>query len=202
MPDWNDKLLEHEADGIQEYDNPSPGWWLGTFYVSVLFAIVYMFYYGMNFGGDHVDELHAAQIRHRADVQAWFAEHPMVPPTTEDLLAAAVDPEVLARGQAAFIKSCASCHGEQGEGLIGPNLTDAHWIHGAKVTEVFQTIIKGVPEKGMPAWGRRFAPEDLEALTAFVRSIQGSNPSNPKSPQGEIAELEPLPTPGVEPVTP
>ncbi len=202
MSDRNDKLLEHESDGIQEYDNPSPGWWLSTFYGAVLFAIVYMFYYGMNFGGDHVDELQAAQIEHRAAVQAWFQANPMVPPTSEELLAGAVDPEVLARGQAAFQKSCASCHGEQGEGLIGPNLTDEYWLHGAKVTEIFDTIVKCVPDKGMPTWGRRFAPEDLDALSSYVRSLPGSNPADPKAPQGEIAELEPLPTPGAATAAP
>jgi cytochrome c oxidase cbb3-type subunit 3 len=193
MSDRIDKLLDHECDGIQEYDNPSPGWWLGTFYGAVLFSICYMFYYGMNFGGDHVDELNAAQVQHKASVQAWFDENPMVPPTAEELLAGAVDPEVLAAGDAAYQKQCASCHGVEGQGLIGPNLTDDHWLHGGSVLEIFDTIVKGVPDKGMPTWGRRFAPEDLEALASYVRSLHGTNPADAKSPQGELAEVEPLP---------
>jgi cytochrome c oxidase cbb3-type subunit 3 len=200
MYDKSDKLLDHECDGIQEYDNASPGWWLGTFYGAVVFSIGYMFYYGMNFGADHVDELNAAQVQHKASVQAWFDENPMVPPTTEELLAAAVDPAILAAGENAYQKQCASCHGVEGQGLIGPNLTDDHWLHGATVIEIFDTIVKGVPDKGMPTWGRRFAPEELEALAAFVRSLHGTAPADPKSPQGELAEVEPLP--GAQPAAP
>jgi cytochrome c oxidase cbb3-type subunit 3 len=182
-----EKLLPHESDGIQEYDNPSPGWWLWTFYGAVAFAVGYMFFYGMNFGGGYHASWSKDMIRETAAVQSWYARNPMTPPTTERLLSAAADPAVLAVGREAFARSCASCHGDQAQGLIGPNLTDPYWLHGGKATDV-----KGVPSKGMPTWGRKFKAEDLTALAAFVLGVQGSLPPDPKAPEGKLVDMEPL----------
>ena len=96
-------------------------------------------------------------------------------------------------GAARFAKSCAPCHGERAQGLIGPNLTDDRWIHGGQVEQVFQSVAKGWPAKGMPPWGRAVPPEELSALVSYVRSLQGSNPPSPKAPEGDPVAPEPLP---------
>jgi cytochrome c oxidase cbb3-type subunit 3 len=109
------------------------------------------------------------------------------------LLAGVKDPPVLDMGAARFARSCAACHGAQAQGLIGPNLTDDRWIHGGSVEQIFQSIAKGWPAKGMPPWGRVVRPEELSALVAHVRSLQGSNPSNAKPPEGDPFAPEPIP---------
>jgi cytochrome c oxidase cbb3-type subunit 3 len=100
---------------------------------------------------------------------------------------------VLELGAARFTRSCASCHGEKAQGLIGPNLTDDHWIHGGTVEQIFQSVAKGWPAKGMPPWGRAVKPEELAALVSYVRSIHGSNPPNARAPEGDRVVPEPIP---------
>ena len=193
MARYEDKIV-HDVDGIEEYNNSLPGWLQAIFYASILFSVLYIAFYALNFGDDSMEaELQAETVAGRAAIQDYFDKNPLVPPSTEELLAGATQPEVLALGAERFAKTCASCHGDLGQGLIGPNLCDDSWLHGGKVTEVFQTIAKGVPAKGMPPWGRALAPEELSALVSHIRSIQGSNPANGRSPEGNPVAPEPLP---------
>ena len=126
-------------------------------------------------------------------VDAYFAANPLVPPSPAQMLAGAADPAVLEAGRARFTKTCAACHGERAQGLIGPNLTDDRWIHGGTVEQIFQSVAKGWPAKGMPPWGRALKPEELTALVSYVRSIQGSSPPNARAPEGERVVPEPIP---------
>jgi cytochrome c oxidase cbb3-type subunit 3 len=128
-----------------------------------------------------------------ATVQAHFDANPLVSPTPAELLAGVKDPAVLEVGAARFARSCAACHGAQAQGLIGPNLTDDRWIHGGSVEQIFQSIAKGWPAKGMPPWGRAVKPEELAALVAHVRSLQGSNPPNARPAEGDPFAPEPIP---------
>ena len=90
-------------------------------------------------------------------------------------------------GKTVYETNCAACHRADGGGLIGPNLTDASWIHGGAPTQVHHTIAVGVLEKGMPPWERILKPEQLNNVTAYVLSLQGTNPPNPKAPEGAVA---------------
>jgi cytochrome c oxidase cbb3-type subunit 3 len=164
-------------------------WW-----GSLLFAALYIAFYALSFGeGSMEAEYRSAAEKDVAAIQAHFDANPLVPPTPAQLLAGAVDPQVLEQGAARFAKSCSPCHGERAQGLIGPNLTDDRWIHGGQVEQVFQSVAKGWPAKGMPPWGRAVPPEELSALVSYVRSLQGSNPPSPKAPEGDPVAPEPLP---------
>ena len=194
MADYHDKLLDHDVDGIKEYDNPMPGWLLAMLWGALLFGILYLGYYGLSFGtGAASSQYRDEAIAKRAEVQAYFDKHPIVPPAASALLAGAKSPEVLAKAQARFLKTCAPCHGEAAQGIIGPNLTDDSWLHGGQVLQIFSTIAKGVPAKGMPTWGRAIPAEELAGLVSYIRSLQGSNPPNAKPPEGMRVEPEPLP---------
>jgi len=193
MAQYEDKIL-HDVDGIQEYDNPMPGWLMAIFWGAMVFAILYMGFYALAFGEKSmVSEYRGEVVADLAAVQAYFDANPLVPPTATELLTGATDPEVLALGGARFARTCASCHGEAAQGLIGPNLCDGYWLHGGQVTQVFQTVAKGVPAKGMPPWGRAIAPEELSALVSYIRSLQGTAPANARPPEGEQVAPEPLP---------
>ena len=194
MADYEDKLLDHDLDGIREYDNPLPGWLMGILWGALIFSILYLGYYALSFGTDDgVAEYRADTIAQRAEMQAYFDKNPLEPPAAEDLLGGAKTAEIIAKGKERFIKTCASCHGEAAQGLIGPNLTDDRWLHGGQVLQIFNTIAKGVPAKGMPPWGRALPPDELAALVSFIRSIQGSTPPDPKPPEGVAVLPEPLP---------
>jgi cytochrome c oxidase cbb3-type subunit 3 len=179
-----DRLLEHSYDGIQEYDNPLPTWWKLIFYATIL--VVPLYYWdplgiGVGPGREKV---------YQQDMAAFNAAHPKGtgPTLTDDqFLAMSKDPAKLAEGKAAFTTNCVACHRPDGGGLIGPNLTDDYWIHGGTPGQIHLTISEGVLAKGMPNWGKLLKPEQVEALTAYVISIHGSNPANPKEPQGVLA---------------
>jgi cytochrome c oxidase cbb3-type subunit 3 len=193
MAEFEDKVL-HELDGIKEYDNPMPGWLMAIWWGSLLFAAAYLIFYALNFGeGSMEAEYRQATQQAVTAVDAYFAANPLVPPSPAQMLAGAADPAVLEAGRARFTKTCAPCHGERAQGLIGPNLTDDRWIHGGTVEQIFQSVAKGWPAKGMPPWGRALKPEELTALVSYVRSIQGSNPPNARAPEGERVVPEPIP---------
>jgi cytochrome c oxidase cbb3-type subunit 3 len=193
MAEFEDKVL-HELDGIKEYDNPMPGWLMAIWWGSLIFSAAYLIFYALSFGeGTMEAEYRGATQEAVSAVDAYFEANPLVPPSPADLLAGAANPAVLEAGRSRFTRACASCHGEQAQGLIGPNLTDDRWIHGGTVEQIFQSIARGWPAKGMPPWGRAVKPEELSALVSYVRSIQGSNPPNARAPEGERVVPEPIP---------
>jgi len=194
MAQYEDKLIDHDIDGIKEYDNPLPGWLMAILWGALVFSVLYIGFYALAFAPASYDaELRTDTIADRADLQEYFDANPLVPPSTAELLAGANNPEVIELGRTRFAKTCASCHGEQAQGLIGPNLTDERWLHGGNVTQIFTTLVKGVPAKGMPPWGRAIPPEELAALVSFIRSQHDSKPPNPKPAEGQVVAVEPLP---------
>jgi cytochrome c oxidase cbb3-type subunit 3 len=193
MAQFEDKVL-HDVDGIREYDNPMPGWLMAIWWGSLIFSAAYLIFYALSFGeGTMEAEYRSETQRALASTQAYFDANPLVPPSTAELLAGANNPAMLQVASARFAKSCAACHGEKAQGLIGPNLTDERWIHGGNVEQIFQTIAKGWPAKGMPPWGRALKPQELSALVSYIRSLQGSNPPNARPPEGEPVAPQPIP---------
>jgi len=193
MADYEDKVL-HELDGIKEYDNPMPGWLMAIWWGSLLFAAGYLMFYALRFGEGTLEAEYRAQTENAVtSVQAYFDANPLVPPSPAQLLAGAKNTAVVGMGEARFARSCAACHGDHAQGLIGPNLTDDRWIHGGTVEQIFQTVAKGWPSKGMPPWGRTLNPDELAALVSYLRSLQGSLPANPRPAEGDPVSPEPLP---------
>jgi cytochrome c oxidase cbb3-type subunit 3 len=176
------QLLGHAYDGIQEYDNPLPAWWLWIFWVTIAFTPVYIVHYHFGQGG-------LIKAEYEADLAVWneaeaarAMESGVVDEAT--LTALMSDAGTVAAGEALFKASCVACHGDQGEGKIGPNLTDDYWIHGGSLMQIHRTIDQGVPEKGMLAWGKTLPPEDVRRLAAYVGTLRGRGvPGLP--PQGD-----------------
>lgn len=184
MNETEEKVLDHNYDGIQEYDNPLPGWWLATFYGAIIFSIFYIGYYHYGSGPSPTEEL----ARDMAEIQAreMNARAKEPGPTEEFLAAIFQDPARREAGHAIFTERCASCHGPQGGGMIGPNLTDAFWIHGrGTLLDLAGIVSEGVPEKGMPPWKLLLKKEEIHSVVAYVKSLKDSHPANAKEPQGE-----------------
>lgn len=177
-----DRLIEHSYDGIQEYDNPMPAWWVTIFWVTIIFSASYAFnLVGIGAGKGRVAE-------YEAEMAAAKAAHPIEAPTIspEQLLALVANPEAVHEGQEVFAKNCVACHAADGGGLIGPNLTDDHWIHGGRIDQIHTTVSVGVLAKGMPAWGQMLKAKDVDEVTAYVWSLHGTRPATPKAPEGEV----------------
>jgi cytochrome c oxidase cbb3-type subunit 3 len=179
-----DRLLDHNYDGIQEYDNPLPGWWTLIFWVTIVWAGVYFLNIipGVGSGRGRIAnydaELAAAAERYAA------AAATAVTWDDDALRALLADPARLEAGKAVFVQNCAACHKEDGGGNIGPNLTDDHWIHGPRPTQILGIIKNGVLDKGMLAWDQVLTPDEQAAVAAYVLSLHGSNPPDAKEPQG------------------
>lgn len=178
-----DKLLDHSYDGIQEFDNPMPRWWVWIFWVTIIFApIYYVLPHPFGEGDGNVAEYEAAV----AKAKAAMPEPVVATVSDEQLLGLVSQSGVLAEGKAVYDANCAACHRADGGGLIGPNLADDAWIHGGTPTAIHNTIAVGVLAKGMPPWERILKPEQVNAVTAYVISLKGTNPPNAKAPEGPV----------------
>lgn len=178
----SEELKDHEYDGIQEYDNPLPAWWLWTFLATIIFGFLYWIHYTTGAGLTQNQEL-------KVDLAALAAAHPARPAQGYDdgeLTQLMANAAVLGRGGEAFAAKCAACHGPDLQGLIGPNLVDDYWLHGqGRAADIALIIRQGVPEKGMPTWDGQLKDDEIKALAAFIKSRQGTHPANPKPPQGD-----------------
>ena len=182
----DDFLLDHAYDGIQEYDNPLPRWWVWIFWGTFYFSIVYIVHYHLTGHGQSVAEAYAEDTRLFREQQAKQAMGNEV--TEESLTKLMQNESLVADAESIFTRHCVQCHGPNGEGLIGPNLTDSSWIHGeGKLMDIYATIAEGVLSKGMPAWERQLRPIELGKLTAYVGKMRGKNlPGRP--PEGKPIE--------------
>ena len=101
-------------------------------------------------------------------------------------LVSACAPEAQPTGAARdYADYCAACHGQEGQGVVGPNLTDEFWLHGGDVNDVFKVVKYGVTSKGMVAWQKKLSDDQILEVSSYILSLKGSNPANAKAPQGE-----------------
>jgi len=181
-----DILMHHEYDGIRELDNVLPPWWLWLFYGTIIWSVVYIFNVHISGTWLHqADEYELEMTQAKADVEAYLAKAAAA--VDENTVTMMTDASALAAGKNTFVTYCKACHGENGEGnAVGPNLTDVYWIHGGGIKEVFTTIKYGVVEKGMQSWKKDLKPTEMQQVSSYILSLQGTNPANAKAPQGEL----------------
>lgn len=181
MSEDKDQLTNHEYDGIKEYDNPLPNWWLVTFFGTIIFGFIYWIHYTSGSGPTLSEELQTAMneiqsaqthVQHSEMSEAELEEKLK----DADMQAAAV----------IYKARCEMCHGDNLQGMIGPNLTDEYWLHGkGSAKDIISIIQIGVPEKGMPPWSAMLKDDEIIALVSYVIKKQDSHPANAKAPQGE-----------------
>ncbi len=166
--------IVHRYGDILEADNRLPKWWLATVFRAIAFAVGYWFYY-------HGYEVEPGVHEQFAAEQAAAAERSGAGISAEALVALSHDADAVAEGRALFRTNCIVCHGDRGEGKIGPNLTDEFWIHGGAPEQIYRTAREGVAAKGMPAWGGQLG---AQATVAFILSIRDTHVAG-KPPQGD-----------------
>jgi cytochrome c oxidase cbb3-type subunit III len=187
LSEEEDLDMGHDYDGIRELDNHLPPWWKLLFYGTIVWGAFYLVAFHI------IGSLPLSSQEYENEValadqkaKAFLASQPTAA-IDENALVYAKDDAILSKGKLVFSGSCVPCHRNDGGGnAIGPNITDAYWLHGGDIKSIYSTIKNGVVEKGMPMWGKAMSPSDVKAVAFYVMSLQGTNPANAKAPQGAL----------------
>lgn len=183
MSEEKSLIIPHEYDGIQELNNPVPGWFMYLFYATIVFAVGYLLiYHVFGVGQLQYDEYKTEMAVAAKEKAAYLAKS--ADNVDENTVKLSTDATALAAGKATFEGKCAPCHGNNGQGVVGPNLTDDYWLHGDRINDIFKTIKYGVQSKGMPTWESQLTPKQISDVANYVKSLHGTNPASPKEPQG------------------
>ncbi len=169
-----DGTTGHEYDGIREYNNPLPRWWLILFWITIVFSVVYLFLYpGMGkfqgyLGWSSVGEHTQADKQYNEQYGKLYADYAKVPVT--ELVK---DERAMKIGARLFANNCSVCHGTNARGALGfPNLTDNDWLYGGSPEQIHATLMNG-RQAAMPAWLDSFGEQGITELTHYVMSLSG-----------------------------
>lgn len=173
-------MTDHEYDGIKELDNVLPPWWLWLFYISIVFAVIYIGYYEVYKSTDMSIDEYNAELVIADELKKSIG-------VTVETVAIMEDETNLANGKRIFENNCVSCHLNDGGGSIGPNLTDAYWKNGGSIQDLFTTVTEGITGTAMVSWKALISPNDIQDVTSYILvELQGTTPANPKAPEGEL----------------
>jgi cytochrome c oxidase cbb3-type subunit III len=179
-------LLDHNYDGIKELDNHLPPWWTNLFYLTIAFSVVYVLIYHV-FDIMPLQEeeynLAMADAAKQTELRLASVEEDFIDESTVEFVNTSA---ALTEGATLYTRNCVVCHGTNGEGGIGPNLTDEYWIHGGSISDIFKIIKYGVQEKGMIPWQTSLTPSQMQNLSSYIYTLEGTNPANAKAPEGQI----------------
>lgn len=193
-------MTDHTYDGIRELDNRLPPWWLYMFYACIVFSVVYFYHFqitpipGMDklvlLGpvekGTQIEQYELAMAEGEAAKAAYMEQAGNM--VNENSVTMLTDAASLKKGQETFVSLCQACHGANGAGApnsVGPNLVDEFWIHGGGVQNIFKTIKYGVVTKGMISWEAQLSPRQMQEVSSWIWSLQGTTVEGGKEPQGD-----------------
>lgn len=177
-------VMDHAYDGIVELDNPTPPWFMWLFYLTIGFAGIYLYYFELGAGPNQAKEYQREMELGNQEKEAYIKK--FAASINEDNVKVLSGQKDLLDGASIYASNCVACHGDKGQGGVGPNLTDAYWLHGGKIKQVFHVITQGVPEKGMIAWNKTLNPLQIQKVASYVLSLKGSQPPGAKEPQGSL----------------
>ena len=185
-----DKLFDHDYDGIREYDNPMPKWWVYMFVLCTIFAFPYVLHYHYGHGTTVLGALEAEQAAYAEKLMTTYGDLQPDEPTLLQFM----DDELAMVGMSSLFKGkCASCHLADGSGSVGPNLTDDHYLNVKQVTDIADIVSNGLVTKGMPAWKDKLTETQVVLLSSYVAQMR-RQPIPGKPAQGETIPPWP-PTP-------
>ncbi len=180
--DGKNILTDHAYDGIQEYDNPMPGWWTWLFVGTVVFSVIYFF---IAVASGQLSAVWAYDQDQMAETRRQFGAGE-IHADAATLLRLSHDDGMVKSGSAVFATNCIACHARDGSGLIGPNLTDEKYINVTRIEDIYDVVSKGRNNGLMPAWENRLNPTDRVLVSAFVASLRGQNkPGKPAEPNAK-----------------
>ncbi len=175
----------HSYDGITEYDNPTPGWWHLLFFLSIIFSIGYFIIYSADplaptVQGDWEKDVAEANAKIFAKIGNLKADEPT-------MLAMMVQPEWMSFGTSLFKANCISCHGREGQGEVGPNLTDDSYKNITQLPDFLRVVREGAAGGAMPAWKGRLSDNEVVLVASYAASLRGKNLPGPRGAEGAVA---------------
>ncbi len=178
------QVMDHRYDGITELDNPTPPWFMYLFYGTISIAVFYLVGYHVVGNGqimttEYAEEMAMAETN-RNEYMKKIGDK-----INENTVVLLKDAKSLEAGKKIYMQNCLACHGDKGQGGVGPNMTDEYWIHGSSLKNVFHVISEGVPEKGMISWKKTLNSIQIQQVASFLTTFVGTKPANAKEPQGE-----------------
>ena len=189
-------LNDHEYDGIQEYDNPTPGWWNWLFFGTFVFSVAYFAYYelapAMQMAPTERTIEAAYQTAVADNLKQQFGEIGDLEADEATILRFMNDERWLTVAKVTFEAQCKSCHGGKAEGLTGPNMTDDYYKNVRKLTDIAKVIKQGANNNAMPAWENKLHPNEIVLLSSYLASLRGQNLDSTRQPEGEV--IPPWPT--------
>jgi cytochrome c oxidase cbb3-type subunit 3 len=191
--DGGARVLEHEYDGIREFDNPTPGWWHMLFWGSILFSVLYFAFFSGELGWTPYGRLAAAEARH---FERMFGDLGDLEADEQTMLELMAEDRWIVVGRSIFSRNCAQCHKASGGGLNGPNLTDDCWKNVKQMADIYDVVTDGLVAKGMPAWSSMLNKNQRIMVSMYVASLRGSNPSDGIGCDGD--RIDPWPEPAAE----
>lgn len=180
----NAPLTGHAFDGIQEYDNPLPGWWKWLFILTIVFSLLYWPYYHFGAPGRSVAEQFSVAVAENMRLQ--FAEIGDLQPNEATLVKMMYDEGWVKFGESVYRANCASCHGLDGGGIVGPNLADDHYKNVREITDILSIVQNGAAAGAMPAWKNRLQLNEQILVSSYVASLRGTTPAKAKGPEGNV----------------
>lgn len=174
----------HNYDGIRELDNITPPWFIAGFAATILFAAVYLYRFHIAESALTQEQELAIEMKDAQILQDSLLK--LEGNKVDENSVAMLDATGIAAGKKLYDMNCVACHGDKGQGGVGPNMTDNYYIHGGSIKDVFKSIKYGWVEKGMKAWKDDFSPTQIAQLSSYVESLKGTNPPGAKEKQGEL----------------
>lgn len=180
----SDSFAGHSYDGIQEYDNPLPGWWKWVFGLTILYAPFYIMYFHNGVAGRSLQDQYTAALN--LNTKKQYEEIGTLSADEATMQKYLKEPKWVGVGEAIYKANCVSCHGADGLGNVGPNLCDENFKHIKTLTDVHKIIAEGVAGGAMPGWDKRLQhPNDVVLVSVYVASLRGTvKPGQGKSPDG------------------
>lgn len=180
-------VMDHKYDDIEELNNPTPPWFMYLFYGTIFFGLAYLIAYHVSGDEKIMETEYANEMTEAKKLQEEYMKK-FANSINENNVVALKDAKSMDAGKAIYTQNCVACHGNEGQGGVGPNLTDAYWIHGGSVKNIFHTITEGVPEKGMISWKKTLNPLQIQQVTSYLETFKGTKPANGKEPQGNLEQ--------------
>lgn len=184
---------DHAYDGIEEFDNPLPGWWKWLFIASIAFSPFYFLFYHGGVEGRSIESLYSVNLAEITRKQ--FSEIGELQPDEATLVSYMEKDSWMRVGKIVFQTHCVSCHGRNGEGKVGPNLTDEHYKNVRTITDIAKIINNGAAAGAMPKWSNRLHPNEVVLVSSYVATMRGEMLDGPRGSEGNVIPAWPEPSP-------
>ncbi|EMI58369.1 cbb3-type cytochrome c oxidase N-terminal domain-containing protein [Rhodopirellula sallentina] len=182
---------DHAYDGIEEFDNPLPGWWKWLFIATIAFCPFYWLYYHGGTPGRSIEDGYGVALA--ANTRLQFEEIGELQPTEATLVEYMGKDSWLRVGKIVFQTHCVSCHDRDGQGKVGPNLTDEYFKNITTIEDIAKVINNGAAAGAMPKWSNRLHPNEIVLVSSYVASMRGQNLEGPRGAEGKT--IPPWPEP-------